>query len=109
MGNALHEKEKGDLHQHLVLVTGECSVLLWEEGEKVGLSCGCSKALVPGDVVWHRRVQLLPQCCLPSFTMGNILASFLPLLAMFGLRRGWDFSGTCSTWRKGNLALLLMN
>lgn len=96
MGNALHQEEKGGLHQHLVLVAGECSVLLWEAGEKVGLSCGCSKALVPGDVVWHQS-QRLPQCLLPSFMMGNIPASFLLLLVAFSLRRGWDFSETCST------------
>lgn len=66
-------------------------MLLWEDGEKVDLSRGCSKALVPGDVVWHRRGQLLPHCLFLPFMMGNILASFMPLL-VFGLRRGQDFS-----------------
>lgn len=67
-------------------------MLLWEEGEKVDLSLGCSKALVPGGVVWHWRGRLLPRCLFIPFMMGNILASFLPLLVVFGLRRGRDFS-----------------
>lgn len=48
-------KKKGDLYWHAALVTGELFLLLWEEEQKVDLSCGCSKDSVPGDVVWHQR------------------------------------------------------
>lgn len=93
--------------QHWYL--GSCSLLLWEQGEKVDLSCGCSKASVPRDVVWHQRGWLLPRCLSPPFMMGSILASFLPLVVVFSLKRGQDFSETCSTQHKGNLALVLTN
>lgn len=88
---------------------GSCSLLLWEQGEKVDLSCGCRKALVPRDVVWHWRGWLLPRCLFPPFIMGNIFAAFLPLVVVFSLKRGQDFSETCSTQQKGNLALVLTN
>lgn len=104
MGNSLSEEGKGDLYRHAALVTGELFCAAVGRGAEGG-----SVLWVPGDVVWHRRGRLLPRCLCLAFVIVIVLPSFLPLLVAFGLRRCQDFSEVWDTWRKGVLALVLVN